>query len=245
MMLKKKEELQKETKEIKEIKEIKKLLKELGFKKDKNMDITLNTPYFCHEIKTGEGYSLVFDEYDDENVETEHGPKFAGAVHHRNVRVIVLIFQNGLISLHEYIDYTYFPYTKKKEPTDKKWELDEMNINYWSIDKFMSNTDEILYYLHHFKNIDIEWNVQKEIIREKGMLEIEDHLIELKNIIKNYITDEKYNLNIEDTLKYYSKIGKDENGEEYDEFIKEASKVCAHASFLDYCLCNYKIPHER
>ena len=34
MMLKKKEELQEE------IKEIKKLLKELGFKKDKNMDIT-------------------------------------------------------------------------------------------------------------------------------------------------------------------------------------------------------------
>ena len=108
MMLKKKEELQEE------IKEIKKLLKELGFKKDKNMDITLNTPYFCHEIKPREGYSLVFDEYDDENVETENGPEFAGAVHHRNVSVIVLIFQNGSISLYENIDYTYY----KKERTN-------------------------------------------------------------------------------------------------------------------------------
>ena len=239
MMLKKKEELQEE------IKEIKKLLKELGFKKDKNMDITLNTPYFCHEIKPREGYSLVFDEYDDENVETENGPEFAGAVHHRNVSVIVLIFQNGSISLYENIDYTYFPYTKKKEPTDKKWELDEMNINYWFIDKFISNTSEILYHLHHFKSIDIEWNVQKEIIREKGMMEIEDHLIELKNVIKNYITDEEYNLNIENILKYYSEIGKDKNGEEYEEFIKGAIKGSVHASFLDYYLCNYKIPHER
>lgn len=241
MMLKKKEELQEE------IKEIKKLLKELGFKKDKNMDITLNTPYFCHEIKMGEGYSLVFDEYDDENVETENGPEFAGAVHHRNVSVIVLIFQNGSISLHENIDYTYFPYTKKKEPTDKKWKLDEMNIISWTIDKFITNSEEILYYLHHFKNIDSEWDAQKEIIRKDGMMEKNEHLIELKNIIKNYITDEEYNLNIDDLIKHYTVSWKDENGKEYNDSIKEAAKDCAQAEFVIRCMSEHKhkIPYER
>ena len=49
----------------------------------------------------------------------------------------------------------------------------------------------------------------------------------------------------ENILKYYSEIGKDKNGEEYEEFIKGAIKGSVHASFLDYYLCNYKIPHER
>ena len=64
MMLKKKEELQKEAKEIKE------LLKGLGFKKENSMDITLNTPYFFQDIKSKEAYSLLFDEYNDENVKS-------------------------------------------------------------------------------------------------------------------------------------------------------------------------------
>lgn len=241
MMLKKKEELQKEAKEIKE------LLKELGFKKEKSMDITLNTPYFFQNIKSREAYLLLFDEYNDENVETENGPTFAGAVHHRNVKVIVLFFQNGSISLHENIDYTYFPYTKKEEPTAKKWELDEMNINAWAIDKFISNPEEILYYLLHFKNIDSEWKAQKEIIRKHGMMEINEHLIEFKNIIKNYITDEEYNLNIDDLIKHYTVSWKDENGEEYNDFIKVAAKDCAQAEFVIRCMSEHKhkIPYER